>query len=409
MSDIFPKGFAAAQNRQVNLPILETGQRAIENSVTPVPEDLNLVSVYRQAKPGVVKIVGVRDALDSQGRPAIETVTGSGFFVTEDGRIATDYHVIQGLKGIEIQTADGRRFAAKVEDVSRDVDKANDLALLKVNAPGERFMALPLGDPNFKRNDSVLAIGYPRGWQDMYISPGTYNGTQSLNRVVSPKSLGDGEDGHRTVLDATIHVEPGNSGGPLLSKDGRVVGIIATTDAKPNQTDDTKSVPGSTAESTPVAVLLNLLNRSQRLVITNPFATAGTLNIDRPPPFYQQGVRQPGRLPFYPNDSFNPLPAIVSPGDIYDNIPPTPPPGSLYNNYVPGRLPVTARPYYPVEPNAGGGYFTWSRNSYRDLTAVRTLTADLIRPYYLDAASSWAHTLADIPEYMERRGSYGRR
>jgi S1-C subfamily serine protease len=261
-----------AAGREVQLPILKVGKDAVEYDRTPVPADWNLVNIYQNAKDGVVKIVGQREGVDGQGRKVIESMTGSGFFVTEDGRLATDYHVVMGVKSLVVQTSDGKRYSATVEEIDRE----HDLAIVKVNSDGNRrFKALPLGDPNLNVGDGVVAIGYPRGWQDMYISPGTYNKIQPLYKVVDATKLGPGERADRDVIDATIHVEPGNSGGPLISKDGRVIGIIATTDASPSA-----KRPGTASESTPISDFLNLLNRTRERFPVQP---ATTLPLDARP------------------------------------------------------------------------------------------------------------------------------
>lgn len=271
-----------AAGNDVLLPVLKVGKDAVEYDRTPIPADWNLVNLYRNAKEGVVKIVGQREGVDGQGRKVIESMTGSGFFVTEDGRLATDYHVVMGVNSLVVQTSDGKRYSATVEEVDRE----HDLAIVKVKSDGmQRFKALPLGDPNLKAGDGVVAIGYPRGWQDMYVSPGTYNKVQPLFKVVDASKLGPGEKFDRDVLDATIHVEPGNSGGPLISKDGRVIGIIATTDASPKD-----KRPGTASESTPIADLLNLLNRTKERFPVRP---ATTLPLDSSPFYTPEAPNSP--------------------------------------------------------------------------------------------------------------------
>lgn len=287
---------ASLSGSNVYLPMLETGQPAIQNDRTAVPADWNLVNIYQNSRDGIVKIVGKEYKVNESGQQVLDTITGSGFFVTSDGKIATDYHVVKGLNSVEVITAEGRHYSAHIENVSTDVDKAHDLALLKIDAsPLERFKALPLGDSNFNTNDGVVAIGYPRGWNDMYASPGVYQKDQPISNVLAAKNLGEGEDPNRTVLHTEIHVEPGNSGGPLLSKDGRVIGVIATTDAKPDPTKNNLNV-GRQAESTPIDDLVALLNRSQHIDNTMPLRLASTVGLGEPVPYYNKGTTNQGRF-----------------------------------------------------------------------------------------------------------------
>ncbi|GEM_PF-2571278 len=274
---------ASYYDGQVVIPTLRVNQQANPNDRSTYSPGMNLVSIFQEAAPATVRIEGQRQAVD-QGQQVTQDVTGSGFFVTASGDIATDYHVVRGLNGITVTTADGRRYSATVEAV----DQAKDLAVLRVNAaPYEQFPVLPLGGGTPAPGSNVWALGYPRGWQNMFISPGTTNMTQPLRNVLRAGNLGPGEDPNRTVLDTSIHVEPGNSGGPLVGADGRVYGLVSTTDAGAVNSAGVVS-PGNDAEMTPVQDLINLLNRSGIRPDYSRIATAGSLPMPggNPEPYY---------------------------------------------------------------------------------------------------------------------------
>ncbi|MDK2930511.1 MAG: serine protease Do [Bacillota bacterium] len=136
---------------------------------------------------------------------------GSGFIVRSDGYVLTNNHVIEGAKEIIVTLADGRKFNGKV--MGRD--PRYDLAVVKIDAT--RLPAVELGDSDrIRPGDFAIAIGNPYGLQHT-VTAGIISG---LARSIDgdPK-----EPGIYIQTDAAIN--RGNSGGPLIDIDGRVVGI----------------------------------------------------------------------------------------------------------------------------------------------------------------------------------------
>jgi len=136
---------------------------------------------------------------------------GSGFIVRPDGYVLTNNHVIEGAKEIVVTLADGRRLNGKV--MGRD--PRYDLAVVKIDAT--RLPAVELGDSDgIRPGDFAIAIGNPYGLQHT-VTAGIISG---LARSIDgdPK-----EPGIYIQTDAAIN--RGNSGGPLIDIDGRVVGI----------------------------------------------------------------------------------------------------------------------------------------------------------------------------------------
>jgi Trypsin-like peptidase domain len=142
---------------------------------------------------------------DSNGKAVLE---GSGFLVSSDGRIVTNHHVIAGASSAIVKLNNGAFFP--VEGVIAD-DPERDLALIKV--PGKGLPYLNLADSeNFAVGQRVLAIGSPLGLENS-VSDG----------IIS--ALRTDEKG-KSWIQTTAPASHGNSGGPLLVMDGKVIGVL---------------------------------------------------------------------------------------------------------------------------------------------------------------------------------------
>lgn len=145
-----------------------------------------------------------------QQQPQERTVprgVGSGFFISADGYVLTNNHVVSDATDIFVTLTDGREFKAKVIGT----DERTDVALLKIDAKGMPF--LPIGDDSkIKKGQWVLAIGSPFGL-DSTVTAG----------IVSAINRDTGE--YLPFIQTDVAVNPGNSGGPLLNLQGEVIGI----------------------------------------------------------------------------------------------------------------------------------------------------------------------------------------
>lgn len=169
----------------------------------PEARELSADALFKRASPAVVR-VEVRD------RELKSQTQGSGFFVSEDGLIVTNYHVIEGAHYATVRLEDGS--VAFVEGLA-GVDRRADLALLKVKAAGASFLELgQLGLPSV--GTRVYAIGNPQGLTNT-LSEGLVSGHRKV------------EEG-MTLIQTTAAISPGSSGGPLLAADGRVVGVTTS-------------------------------------------------------------------------------------------------------------------------------------------------------------------------------------
>jgi len=145
------------------------------------------------------------------GQPGTEVPRGlgSGFIVSADGLILTNHHVVDGADEIYVTLTDKREFKAELIGS----DRRTDVALIRIDAKTDLPAPVEIGDPEKLRvGDWVLAIGSPFGL-DSTVTAG----------IVSAKGRDTGE--YLPFIQTDVAVNPGNSGGPLIDMQGRVVGI----------------------------------------------------------------------------------------------------------------------------------------------------------------------------------------
>lgn len=137
----------------------------------------------------------------------------TGFFVTDDGYFLTNYHVIKNAQDIHITTTSGQRVPAVVIYENKDID----IALCKANVRGQAVNWDTR--QNVEKGEGVLTIGYPL----MVIQGPEQKATFGRINAFS------GIHGDPAVYQIDVPVQPGNSGGPLISENGAVIGVIKAT------------------------------------------------------------------------------------------------------------------------------------------------------------------------------------
>lgn len=154
---------------------------------------------------------GPGTAPPSRPNPNARISSGTGFVVAPD-RVLTNQHVVNGCNRVLIRTADGRILAATPP---ARVDVQRDLALLAV--PGNPGPALPFrGNPEVRRGEAVVTYGFPLAG---LLSAGP---TLTTGEVSALSGFAD----HQGRFQISAPVQPGNSGGPLLDRQGNVVGVV---------------------------------------------------------------------------------------------------------------------------------------------------------------------------------------
>ena len=153
-----------------------------------------------------VEVAGVRQGRSAQG-------TGSGVVVSPDGLILTNNHVIDGSQAITVSLSDGRKFAARA--LGRDPD--TDLAVLR-GETGETLPAARIANSKQVRPGQIaIAIGNPLGFQST-VTAGIVSAVGRSLRAQNGRLIGD-------VIQTDAALNPGNSGGPLATSAGEVIGI----------------------------------------------------------------------------------------------------------------------------------------------------------------------------------------
>ena len=174
---------------------------------------------------GCKQAVGITTEITSTnyfGMQSTSAVSGSGFIVTSDGYIVTNYHVIAdaytGGYKVSVMTYDGKKYDAEI----KGVDASNDIAVLKINATG--LSAATLGSSNsLQVGETIYAIGNPLGELSFSLTSGTVS---ALDRDITTRDSTTGETTTNNMFQFDAAVNEGNSGGPVYNTKGEVVGIV---------------------------------------------------------------------------------------------------------------------------------------------------------------------------------------
>ena len=175
-------------------------------------QQLTMPEVYAANVNSVVSI-NVSTTTNVFGRTTESAASGSGFFITKDGYILTNYHVIEGASTVKVTAYDGTTYDAAVIGGDEDYD----IAVIKVE--GTNFQPVVIGKSgSVQIGETVAAVGNPLGELTFSMSQGIVS---CVNRAINV----DGKPFNMIQVDCSIN--PGNSGGPLFNSYGEVIGIVS--------------------------------------------------------------------------------------------------------------------------------------------------------------------------------------
>ncbi len=205
-------------NNQLSTSDLSSAYLTLQQQFRKIAKDnlpavVHITSIIEQEVPNFPFFFPFGDPF-SQNQPSKRQVEvfGSGFIISKEGHILTNYHVINNVKDLKIKLMDGSEYEGRVLGVDPDLD----VAVVKINAPGKILPVVKLGDSDaIEIGDIIFAIGNPFGLD------GTV--TQGIVSAKGRTSLGINQFENFIQIDAAIN--PGNSGGPLLNIKGEVIGI----------------------------------------------------------------------------------------------------------------------------------------------------------------------------------------
>ena len=193
-------------------------QEIIDNAVLKTLETAELPSqaarAYEAILPSVVHVASYVKSKD--GTQDVRFGSGTGVVIVDKGIILTNLHVVQGAQSIKVTFSDGMESTASVTGIQSE----NDFAVLQAHKiPDDMIAATMRSTADLRPGDQVLAVGFPFG-----IGPSASAGVVSgLKRTFrSP----DGEQDITNLIQFDAAANPGNSGGPLVTMDGQVVGIV---------------------------------------------------------------------------------------------------------------------------------------------------------------------------------------
>ncbi|MDO4383907.1 MAG: trypsin-like peptidase domain-containing protein [Eubacteriales bacterium] len=188
------------------------GSRTVSVKSVNTSKKMTASQVYAANVDATVGISTKSTTRNMFGYSTESAASGSGFVVSSNGYIVTNYHVIEGADTITVTMNDGKTYDATV----RGYNESKDVAVLKVNATG--LKAVTLGSSkNTNVGDEVITIGNPLGELTFSLTSGAIS---ALNRKVT---FSQNQSMNLIQTDAAIN--SGNSGGPLFNMYGEVIGI----------------------------------------------------------------------------------------------------------------------------------------------------------------------------------------
>ena len=213
VKDVSLNGISAITSSSSDSGTILMGQReakALNMSYVNTDKEMTASEIYAA---NVNSTVGITTSIMTNffGYQTTSAAAGSGFILSDDGYIITNYHVIEDAEDIKVTTYDNKEYSAKLIGYDED----NDIAVLKIDAAG--LTPVIIGDSD-KMNvgDNVVAIGNPLGELTFSLTQGAVS---ALNRSITFGSTS------MNLIQTDCAINSGNSGGALFNSHGEVIGI----------------------------------------------------------------------------------------------------------------------------------------------------------------------------------------
>ena len=216
-------------------------QIAVTGSPTAATSGGTVSDVYDNANDSVVEITVTLGSGPAQGGPGggASQAQGSGFVYDTSGHVVTNAHVVENASSIQVRFANGKTSDATVVGV----DPSTDLAVIDVDAPSSAFTPVTLADSSaLQVGEAVVAIGSPFGLENTVTS----GIVSALDRSM------EAPNGYTIngAIQTDAAINHGNSGGPLLDLEGRVIGVNSQIESDSGGSDGVGfAVPSNTVKS----------------------------------------------------------------------------------------------------------------------------------------------------------------
>lgn len=208
--------FQVSLQRRPAALTIEQIETALRASLEEKPLDAAEARAYEAILPSLVRVVGQSNEANDGSDDADHRGVGSGVVIVDSGVILTNLHVVAGAKRIKVTFATGLESEATITGVYAE----HDLAVLKAKSiPDDLPAATMRSTGDLRPGDHVIAVGFPFG-----IGPSVSSGVVSGLKREFRSPEGDRVLTNLIQFDAAAN--PGNSGGPLVTLDGAVVGIV---------------------------------------------------------------------------------------------------------------------------------------------------------------------------------------